>query len=466
MIDHAAPRIGVLGLMLELYDRAAPDLRPKQEQFARDELIPRLEGMGEVTYAGIQNTREGVAAAVDEFIAEDVDLVITVHLSYAPSLIALPDLLRWSGPVVMWNTQKLKGIGPGFSHAQVIENHGMHGVQDLANTLNRVGRQYAVVTGHFEDPVTLAEIAGWARAAKARRALRNARIGQVGFAFQDMGDFGVDETQFMALVGPHVVRMRLDALAESQDQAPLSALEDMLREDRERFDIAPDITEEEHLASARIEWAMRNVFDELGLDGVAIHYEALAADPRFGALPFAAASKLLAEGYGFGGEGDVTSASAVVAMQHLCGQASFSEMFTMDFEGDSIYLAHYAEANPRMARKDMRPRLCRREGWVGSGGVSTSLAFGFQPGPVTMANLTIGEAGMPKLIAFEGEILDFYQPEFDTPHGRFRPDDSMPDFLDAYAHEGGSHHLAMSPGKHLAHVAKLAELLGINYVEL
>lgn len=465
MPDLPKPRIGLLGLMLELYDKSNPELRPAQEQFAR-ELAAGLDELAEITFSGIRNTRAGVAEAVDEFIAADVDLVMTVHLSYSPSLIALPELIRWPGPLVLFNTQRITGVTDAFTRKDLIENHGMHGVQDLANTLNRAGRDYAVVTGHHADEFARGELEDWALAARTARRLRRARIGRIGFAFQDMGDFGVDETMFLAEVGPHVINVKLDLLAAALQQAPDDEARAIVAADRDAFAVDEALTEDEHLASARMELALRTALGDLQLDGFSIHYEALAADPRFSALPFAAASKLLGEGYGFGGEGDVTSAAAVVAMNDLCNMASFTEMFTMDFDGDAVYMAHYAEANPRMAREAVKPRLVRREGWVGSGGVSTSLAFAFQPGPVTLVNLTIGEMGLPKLIATEGYVEDFHLPHFDTPHCKFSPEGELEPFLDAYATEGGSHHLAMSPGRHVGRVEKLAEVLGLNYAEV
>jgi L-arabinose isomerase len=463
MIADGPPKIGLLGLMLELYDRSHPDLRPTQEGFAQD-LVARLGQVGEVVYSGIQNTRQGVAEAVDRFSAEAVDLLVTVHFSYSPSLIALPELIRWQGPLVLWNTQRITGVTEAFGSKELLENHGMHGVQDLANTLVRAGRSFGVVTGHFEDEYALAELEDWALAARTATVLRRSRIGQVGFVFQDMGDFGVDETLFLAQVGPHVIKVRLDLLAEAQQAAPGDELERMVAADREAFEVDENLTHEEHLASARIEWAVREVVSDLDLGAIAVHYEALSADPRFGALPFAAAAKLLGEGYGFGGEGDVTSAAAVLAMRHLCGIASFAEMFTMDFDGDAVYMAHYAEANPRLARRDRKPKLVRREGWVGSGGVSTSLAFAFEPGPATLVNLTLAEAGLPKIIVTEGYLEPFVLAQYDTPHCKFSPSDDLAGLLDAYVLEGGSHHLALSPGEHAGRVQKLAAALGVASV--
>ena len=465
MVQTRQPKIGLLGLMLELYDKSNPELRPDREKFAK-RVVDVLGEAGEVIFPGIKNTREGVAEAVDRFIAEDVDIVITVHFSYSPSLISLRELMRYPGPLVLWNTQELKAVTASFQSADMTRNHGMHGVQDLANTLNRVGRSFGVVTGHYQDEFTLSELADWARAACTAKVLGKARLGQVGFVFQDMGDFGVDETTFMGIVGPHVVKVNLGLIADALQAAPEEELRAIVAADRETFDIDEGLTEEEHLQSARTEWAFRKTLQDLHLDAVSVHYEALAADPRFGALPFAAASKLIGEGYGFGGEGDIISAACVVAMKHLCGISTFGEMFTMDFEGDAIYMAHYAEANPQMAAKCRKIRMVRREGWVGSGGVSTSLAYAMEPGPVTLTNLTIGPEGMPRLICAQGCIEDFFLPQIDTPHCKFSPDGELWAFLDGYALAGGSHHLAMSPGNHLGRVEKLAEILGLPFIEL
>lgn len=457
------PRIGLLGLMLELYDKSNPELRPAQEAWL-DEVAQLLAADAEVVRTGICNTRAAVAGAVDRFLAEGVELVVTVHPSYAPSLIALPELLRWNGPLVLWNTQRITAVDGAFGSLELLQNHGMHGVQDLANTLLRARAPFAVVTGHWQDEVARREIVEWGLAARTAKALRGLRVGQIGHAFQDMGDFGIDETALLAQLGPHVVRVPLDELAAALRTAPRDELEALVAGDRAAYEVDAALTHDEHLESARVEWAVRRVVGEMGLGAVSAHYEPLGKDPRFGALPFAAMGKLLGEGMGFGGEGDVTSASLVAAMQLLCGPASFTEMFTMDFEGGSVYIAHYAEANPVLARADRPIRMVRREGWVGSGGVSTSLAFGLAAGPATLANLTVGPNQRLRLIVAEGELLDFVLPDPQTPHGKLRPMGDLSRFVNAYAMAGGSHHLGLVKGHRAGMLRKLAELAGLECI--
>ncbi len=459
MTANTKPRIGLLGLMLQLYDASNPELRPNQEQFA-GQLVAKLAEFAEVTFTGIVNTRTGVQQAMAAFAAAEVDLIVVVHFSYSPSLIAMQALMHASRPVVLFNTQRKRGLGDDFSYQDVLENHGMHGQQDLANVLVRAGRSFGVVTGYWEDEATLRELAEWAQAAVAARRMRAAEIGLIGYPFQDMGDFGVDETAFMQQIGCHVQHLGLDELAEAVQQAPETDLHAIVASDREQFDISPELAEQEHLESARAEWALRQVVAQRGLDALAIHYEVLGADPRFPALPFAGVTKLITEGIGFGGEGDITSAAAVTAMHYLTGMSTFTEMFCMDFDDGAILMSHFAEGNLHFASG--KPELIRREGWVGSGGVSSSIAFNFAPGPVTMVNLTVGAGGRPKLIATTAEVLDYALPEGSTPHCKLRPNCELRVFLDAYLYYGGSHHVALVRGDELPLLDKFAAVMELE----
>ena len=76
-------------------------------------------------------------------------------------------------------------------------------------------------------------------------------------------------------------------------------------------------------------------------------------------LPFVAASRLMAEGIGFGGEGDLIAAAATAFFNWLNPPASFSEIFTIDFAGDSLFMSHMGEANVGMARRDRKVPLGR-----------------------------------------------------------------------------------------------------------
>jgi L-arabinose isomerase len=465
MTPERSPRVGLLALMLELYDQSNPELRPDREVFAQ-RIVGLLSECADVVYTGIANTRAGVEAACREFVAQDVDLVVVTCLTYAPSLIALPSLRDLSVPIVLLNTQELAGVGESFGFDDLLKNHGVHGLHDLANVLNRSGVPFEVVTGHVADPVVRRELADWCCAAYAARQLRSLRVGLIGHAFTGMGDFGVDETAFLAAIGAEVVRVDTGELVRLQGEAPADDVQALMAADREAYDVAEEVTPEIHEASSRAEWALRRIVRDRGLGAVALHYPPLAAACPGGVLPFLGAAKLMAEGVGFGGEGDVTSAALVHLADLLFGEASFTEMFTVDFEGEAVFHAHYAEANPALAREDRPIRLVMRDGWVGCGGPSASLSFANQPGPATLMNLTVGPEARFRMIGAEVEVLDYLRPIFPMPHFKCRPTIPLKAYLTGYLEAGGSHHLAIAEGHGLRRVEKLAGLMGVELVTL
>ena len=466
MITTKKARVGLLGLMLELYNRW-PELKPMMAEFA-EELVRTLSPFAEVDFPGVCDTREQVEQTIAGFEAEGKDLIMVVLLTYAPSHIALPALNRTRLPVLVFNTQQLYAVTKDTSSVDTNKNHGMHGVQDLANVLLRAGREFHIITGYYKDKRTLAEVKSWCDAARTVNFMRRMRIGLLGYSMEGMGDFGLDETAFLTQVGVEVHHIAMKAVAERAKAAPKDEIVRQMTEDRKSFQFQEDITDEEHEASARLEWALREMLSEGGMQGFAPHFLAVGEDGWLDTLPFMAASKLLGEGYGFGGEGDVTSAAAVAMMNEVAGAANFAEMFSMDFAGNSVLMMHMGEGNWKMARKDEPIHLLRSSlGLVDIRVNPLLLAFSLEPGDVTLVSLTTLANGRLKFVVTEGQVVDFpYVPDLGRPHYKFRPDGDLSDFLTRFSMEGGSHHQAMAYGRWTSTVERIAALLGIEYARV
>lgn len=459
------PNVGLLGLMLELYD-LTPDLKPKMAAFA-EELATTLAPFADVAFPGVCNTRAQVDRAVAAFEAEGKDLIVVVLLTYAPSHIALPALLRTSLPVLIFNTQQLDAVTQAVTGAQTTGNHGMHGVQDLCNVLLRAGRPFHLVTGHYRDPDTLAEVEAWCRAVDAARFVREMRIGLLGYPMEGMGDFGIDQTAFLGQVGVEVHHLAMRAVADRAQGAPQAEIDAQMARNRELFVLGPEVTDREHEASARLTWALRALLEDQNLHGFASHFVAVDEEGYLETLPFLAASKLMGEGYGFGGEGDVTSAAAVAMMARLAGSANFTEMFTMDPASEAVLMMHMGEGNWTMARKDEPIHLLRSElGLFDLRVDPLLLAFSLEPGPATLVSLTTLAEGKLGFVVAEGEVVDFpYVADLGRPHYKFCPDsvNGLNGFLTRFSMAGGSHHQAMAYGLWSDTLEKIAALLGITY---
>jgi L-arabinose isomerase len=205
------------------------------------------------------------------------------------------------------------------------------------------------------------------------------------------------------------------------------------------------------------------------MSGFAAHFLAVGDEGALETLPFLAASKLLAAGYGFGGEGDVTSAAGVGMMQKLAGAANFTEMFTMDFAHNAVLMMHMGEGNWRMARKDEPVHVLSNslEAIMDVRTPPVLLAFSLEPGEVTLVSLTTGADGRLKFVATEGRVLDFpYLPDLARPHYKFQPDGDLSSFLTRFSEEGGSHHQALAYGRWAGTVEKIAAIMGIAYARV
>jgi L-arabinose isomerase len=469
MVDNSRrPKVGLLGLTLEFYEQLAPSLRPDRERFVRERLIPNLSRNADVRFGGAVFTRERVDQAIAEYERDGADAILVVLLSYSPSLIAAPALQRTRLPIIVWNTQELLSVDTSYGDAELVANHGVHGTHDLCNVLVRAGVPFQYVTGHVDDRKAIAALADRFRAAYAVGRLRRARLGLLGYPFPGMGDFGLDTTQMATSLGCAWEALSVSEYNRRAQNADAAEVRKLVSDYRNAYEIGPNIADEDLAGTARAEIAMRGIVRDYRLDAYTYQFLSFGQDDRTETLPFVAASRLLADGIGFGGEGDLIAAAHSALAGWLHPPASFSEMFTIDFGGNAVLLSHMGEANVAMARKDKRVRMVRRPGpIVPTRASQLALATAFEPGPATLTALTLTAGSRWRIIASPVTIEDFGPlPQLAVPHSKIRPAGNVSEFLTAYANAGGPHHLAICFGDARAKLALAAGYLGADYVEV
>ena len=194
----------------------------------------------------------------------------------------------------------------------------------------------------------------------------------------------------------------------------------------------------------------------------------LGDDDRTRTLPFVAASRMMADGIGFGGEGDLIAAAATAFFNWLKTPASFSEIFTTDFVGESLFMSHMGEANVAMARRDRKVALVARPAPITrTRDRQLALVTSFEPGPATFAALTQIAGGKWRIIAAPATIEDCGPlPGFCVPHFKLKPAGGVRQFLTAYATAGGPHHNAVCFGDARRRLRFAAGLIGAYYCEI
>jgi len=462
------PKIGLLALTLELYETLAPDVRRQREQWVRRQLLPTLEQAASVLFDGAVYRREDVETTLRGFEAAGADAVLVLLLTYSPSQIALHALRSTRLPIVVWNTQELSAIDQEFTADAMLANHGVHGTQDLANVLLRSGVPFDYVTSHVSDADGLQELQDFFAAAAAVAGLRRCRLGLMGYPFPGMGDFAVDTTHLAATLGccwESLSVAEYNRRAADISQREVERLQD---EYRQSYALASDLTEADLAAAARAELSLRSIVADRRLDAMSFQFMAFGEDERTETLPFVAVSRMMGDGIGFAGEGDLVGAACTWFLNRLCGPASFSEIFTIDFAGNAVLLSHMGEANVALARKDRKTPLVARETPITrTRGRQLLLVVSFEPGPATLCALALGPKGRWRLIVSRMTIEDFGPlPGLRVPHCKARSERNIRDWLTAYSRAGGPHHHAICQGDARGRLKLAADLLDADYCEV
>jgi L-arabinose isomerase len=463
---RSKPRIGLLGIMQELYDEMIPGITEHQAAFA-ERVREQLADVAEVVFSRPARNREDVEALFAELRDQGVDGVAIVMLTYGPAMRTVRALLENSLPVLLANIQPEPSVTESWDMDDLTYNQGIHGAQDQANALVRTRVPFSVITGDWQSVEFAQAFESWARAAQAVTALRSTRIALLGYPMNGMGDILYDPPALARAIGPMVVNESLgDLHAHMQDISDAQIAEAITRH-KEQFAVDPGLPEDSHAYAVRMELALRNLLDQRGYRAFSAHFESVGRDGRFEQLPLLAASDLMADGYAYAAEGDTSTATLMCAGQTLIGDANFSEMYAMDFELDSVLVSHMGEGNWKIARRDRPVRLIDRELGIGGLGNPPTTVFSAEPGVATTANLIPLEGEAFRLVVGTGEVLDTPElPNVEMPYFHFRPASGVRQFMEDWLRLGGTHHFVVNLGDHVDRWRFLAELLDLDYEEI
>lgn len=464
------PKVGLIALSLELYETLVPELREDRENWVKSKIVPTLAKEFDVVFGKAVFSRETIRNEIRRCEAEDVDALVVVFLCYSPSQTSLPALAETRLPIVIWNTQELYAVDENYNDDCLFKNHGVHGTHDLGNLLNRFGIPYSIFTSHVNDPDPLEGMRDVIQGNSLVNALKKAKFALMGYPFPAMGDFAADVSDLVVKFGAEFGVVPVEEYITRAADADTGAVKALVDEYKSVYDIAADITAHDLEMTARAEIALRGIVDSRNLQGITYQFTALGDDSRTSTVPFVPICRMMGEGIGFGGEGDVVSTMGTWIFQQLTGAATFSEVFTIDFAGEALFFSHMGEMNAAMARKDRKiPLVARPAPITRTRDRQLALDISLEPGEATFCALTIdyGAENGYKIIMAHGETEDFGPlPQLAVPHFKFRPDCPVRRFLSRYVELGGPHHNAVCFGDVSDKITAFANAAGLEVDEI
>ncbi len=456
--------IGLLPLFLDLYDQVLDrDKAQSVRAFAETiEGVYKAHGV-KVFRAQACRTGDESRAAVDQFEEADVDAIVTLHLAYSPSLESIDALAETALPLILLDTTPDFKFGFEQEAARILFNHGIHGVQDLCNLLIRRDKPFDLEVGHWERSDVIERTVSILRGYQVAGAFRQARVGIVGEPFKGMGDFAVPFDVLKREIGMDVIFASSEEVAKLMPALEAPEVQSEIAVDRSRFTSA-DPSEDALVATEAAGLGLRRWIEQESLSAITINFRDITGAPGLPVVPFLEASKAMARGVGYGGEGDVLTAAFCGALAQVVPESTFTEMFCPDWEGDRIFMSHMGEVNVDLLAGT--PVLEQRAYPFSAAGEPVIASGCFKPGAAWLLNVAPGPNDTFTLIGLPVDVCDTGGSEAINAgiRGWITSRLSVPDLLKQYSLCGGTHHSVLCYGIDETLVQSFAKAMQWKYV--
>ena len=378
--------------------------------------------------------------------------VITWMHTFSPAKMWIRGLGALRKPLLHLHTQANRELPYGELDMDFMNlNQSAHGDREYGYILSRLGVRRKSVIGHASDPRVHREIATWTRAAAGWHELQGMKVVRFGDNMRYVAVTEGDKTEAEAVFGAQVNTWGVNDLVAAVDAVPDADIDALVAEYEDVYDVVPDLRAggERHKSlryGASVELGLRSFLDAGGFGAFTTSFEDLGGLRQ---LPGLAVQRLMADGYGFGAEGDWKTAILVRAAKvmgaGLPGGASLMEDYTYDLTpGDERILgAHMLEVCPTLTTA--RPRLEIHPLSIGGRDDPVRLVFTADPGPAVVAALSDMRDRF-RLVANVVEVVPPSAPLPRLPVGRavWRPAPDFQTSATAWLAAGAAHHTVMS----------------------
>ena len=429
----------------------------------------------EIVDLGIIDSNEKAFAAAETLRAASVDLIFCNMITYATSSVFAPIIQEVNRPMVLAALQPRAALDYTKANTFMqLENDNICSVPEFIGVANRLGRkvQDCIIGTLYDDVQAKAEIAEWCNIAKVLHDLRGARIGLMGHTMEAMYDMHADPTAISAAFGLHVPLLEVDDVITLYNQVTEDEIAEKIRLIDAEFDmpepvsdpITSKLTDADKYQAAKSAVALDKFVEKYNLTGLAYYYEGSPDSlHRKVTTTFIVGNSILnAQGIPMCGEYDIKTCIAMLIMDRLNIGGSFAEFHPFDFQEDFILVGH--DGPHHLAIAEGKPILRSLKKYHGKPGNGASVEFKIKEGPITMLGITQTANGKFKFVIGEGESKAGPIPPTGNTNTRgfFAP--TTKQFIKKWVMEGPTHHYALGIGHRADTIAKIAEILGIEYV--
>lgn len=424
-----------------------------------------------IEHREVLTDREAIHA---EVLAANADpdclgVIVWMH-TFSPARMWIRGLEALTKPLLHFHTQANRELPWSEIDMDFMNlNQAAHGDREFAYMAARTSTPRKTVVGHATDERVRAKVGTWVRAAAGWDTLQHLKLCRFGDTMRNVAVTEGDKTEAEIALGTTVNAWAVNDLVERVEAVPQAEVDRLLAEYEELYDVAEELRDggsrrESLEYAARQEAGMRSFLVEGGFEAFTTNFEDLGGLRQ---LPGLAVQRLMAEGYGFGAEGDWKTALLVRAakvMGHgLEGGASLMEDYTYEMTPgkEKILGAHMLEICPSLTTA--RPRLEIHPLGIGDREDPVRLVFDTDPGEAVVVAMT----DLRERFRLTANAVDVVGPDQELPNlpvarAVWEPRPDFATSAECWLTAGAAHHTVMSTAVGVEAFADLAEIAGVE----
>jgi L-arabinose isomerase len=380
-----------------------------------------------------------------------IGLIIWCH-TFSPSKMWINGLKQLRKPVAHLHTQYNRDIPWSTIDMDFMNlNQAAHGDREHGFIWSRLRLNRKVVVGYWQEEAIQNSLGAWARAAAAWSDWQGAKFARFGDNMREVAVTEGDKVSAQFKFGYSVNGYGVGDLVRAVNAISAKKVDRLIDLYESTYKVAADLRKggprHKHVReAARIEAGMRAFLKEGDFKGFTTTFEDLHGLEQ---LPGLAVQRLMADGYGFGAEGDWKTAALLRAVKvmgtGLKGGSSFMEDYTYHLNpaGKCVLGAHMLEVCPSIA--DRKPSLQVHPLGIGGKMDPARLVFNTPAGPALNASL-LDLGNRFRLLVNEVDVVppERPMPKLPVAQAVWKPRPSLEESCAAWIYAGGAHHTAFS----------------------
>ncbi len=422
-----------------------------------------------VKFKGAMKTSDEIVATVKQINSDDdcIGVIVWCH-TFSPAKMWINGLKLLQKPLLHLHTQANRELPYDEIDMDFMNlNQAAHGDREFAYILTRMGIVRKSVVGYYEEEDTVKEIDLWLDLARAYDYSSKLKICRFGDNMRDVAVTEGDKVEAHIRLGWQTdyygIGDLVDEIAKVNDEDTDTLYFETLRRYELNTDNVAAVKEQIKYAIA-----LRCFLDRAGYKAFTTNFQDLHGLRQ---LPGMAVQLLMADGYGFGAEGDWKIAALGAVMREMAkyrkGSTAFMEDYTYDLtHGRELVLgAHMLEVCPTMAAT--RPKIEVHPLGIGGKEPPARLVFDGICGDAVAVCMTDTGSGF-RLICAEIELVKQPLPMPKLPVARvmWRIKPEFKSGVRAWLEAGGAHHTVVSTALTASDMEAFAALHGIEFVHI